>query len=86
MEKTITVEELRQDLNRVLRDVRAGATYRVTDHGEAIAEITGIDQQLWVPVEEVNPLLDELGADRDWGRELDEDRAAEPAARPGSYG
>lgn len=76
MGKSISIGELRQNPTRMLREVKAGATYTITDHGEPVAEITARRQPRWVPSEEVDFLLRELGADDAWTREIAADRAA----------
>ncbi|MCI1749054.1 MAG: type II toxin-antitoxin system prevent-host-death family antitoxin [Acidipropionibacterium sp.] len=70
MARTISVGELRQNPTRMLREVKEGATYTVTDHGEPVAEIACHRRQRWIPVEEVDGLLRELGADEAWQQEI----------------
>lgn len=82
MAKTISVGELRQNPTRMLREVKAGASYTVTDHGEPVAEIVARAQQRWVPSGEIDGLLRELGADAAWAREITSDRAAVDATDP----
>lgn len=76
MSKTISVGELRQNPTRMLREVKAGATYTVTDHGEPIAEIAARRQPRWVSGDEIDSVLRELGADEAWAREIATERAA----------
>jgi len=78
----ISVGELRQNPTRMLREVKAGATYVITDHGEAVAEVAPRRAQRWVPVAEVDALLRMIGADDIWAREIADIRAAESAADP----
>src|SRR6185312_10347462 len=54
MSKTISVGELRQNPTRMLREVKAGATYTVTDHGEPIAEVVAVRGPRWVCSEDVD--------------------------------
>lgn len=82
MAKTISVGELRQNPTKMLRDVKAGATYVVTDHGEPVAEVTRRREPRWVPAADVNALLQALGADGGLEREIAEARAAEGANDP----
>ncbi len=86
MSKTISIGQLRQNPTAMLREVRAGATYTVTDRGEPVAEIAARRQQRWVPGSDVDALLRGLGADDDWAHEIAEDRVdtgmADPWARP----
>jgi len=82
MTHSISVGQLRQNPTRMLRDVRAGATYTVTDHGEPIAAVVPRNAPRWVPSEEVGSLLRRLGADDLWAQEITAGRSAEDAADP----
>ncbi|MFP5022166.1 type II toxin-antitoxin system Phd/YefM family antitoxin [Pseudonocardia phyllosphaerae] len=82
MTRTISIGELRQNPTRMLREVREGATYTITDHGEPIAEVAAHRRPRWVPGDEVDSLLRELGADEAWAREIAVDRAAVEAPDP----
>ncbi len=82
MSKTISVGELRQNPTRMLREVRAGATYTVTDHGEPIAEVAPRRQTRWVSGDEFDSLLRELGADEAWAREIDAERTTVDVVDP----
>ncbi len=82
MAKTISIGELRQNPTQMLRDVKAGATYTITDHGEPVATVVGRRQPRWVPSEEIDSLLRELGADDAWAREIAGDRGAVEIADP----
>lgn len=82
MANTISVGELRQNPTPMLRKVKAGATYVITDHGEPVAEIAPRRRQQWVPAAEVDALLRELRPDESWAREIDDDRAAESVRDP----
>lgn len=77
MTNTISVGELRQNPTRMLREVKTGATYVITDHGEPMAEIVPKREQRWVPAAEVDALLHALGADQAWAREIATARSAE---------
>lgn len=76
MAKSISIGELRQNPTRMLREVRAGATYTITDHGEPVAEVAARRQARWVASEELDSLLRELGSDDAWARSIAVDRAA----------
>jgi prevent-host-death family protein len=76
MTHIISVGELRQNPARMLRDVKAGATYVVTDHGEPVAEIAPRREPRWVSAAAIDALLRELGEDEAWARDLAADRAA----------
>jgi prevent-host-death family protein len=80
--KTISIGELRQNPTQMLREVRRGASYTITDHGEPVAEVVAHRSPRWVPSEEVDALLRELGADDVWAREIAADRAAVEANDP----
>ena len=82
MANTISVGELRQNPTRMLREVKAGATYTITDHGEPVAEVTARHEARWVPIEELDELLQELGADDAWAREIATERAAVEVSDP----
>lgn len=82
MTKIISIGELRQNPTRMLREVKAGATYTITDHGEPVAEVTARQQPRWIPSEEIDVLLRELGADETWENEIAAERAAVEMADP----
>ncbi|MPV48606.1 MULTISPECIES: type II toxin-antitoxin system Phd/YefM family antitoxin [unclassified Pseudactinotalea] len=82
MPKTISIGELRQNPTRMLREVKAGATYMVTDHGEPIAEIAPRRQPRWVCGEEIDSVLRELGADDSWAREIATERSVVDVSDP----
>jgi len=79
---SISVGELRQNPTRMLREVRDGAVYTITDHGEPIAEVVPLRRQRWISSATVNALLQELGADLAWEREIASERAADDATDP----
>ncbi|MGC5617349.1 type II toxin-antitoxin system Phd/YefM family antitoxin [Georgenia sp. Z1491] len=82
MSKTISIGELRQNPTRMLREVKGGATYTITDHGEPVAEVAGHRRPRWVASEAIDSLLREFGADDAWAREIAIDRAAVDPADP----
>lgn len=79
MNRKISVGELRQNPTPMLREVKRGAKYTVTDHGEPIAEIVSHRTSRWVPAQDLARLLSELGGDQEWASEVAEAREAEPA-------
>lgn len=81
-ENRISVGELRQNPTRMLRDVKTGASYVVTDHGEPIAQIVPRREQRWLPSALVDDLLRDLGPDDAWARDVAAIRAVEPASDP----
>ena len=76
MNRAISVGELRRNPTSMLREVKAGAVYVVTDHGEPIAEVAPRREARWVPAADLDAVLREVGADEAWRRELEADRAA----------
>lgn len=82
MSRTISVGELRQNPTRMLREVKAGASYTVTDHGEPIAEIVARRQPRWIPGDEIDCLLRELGGEDAWAGEIAAERAAVEVVDP----
>jgi prevent-host-death family protein len=80
--KTISIGELRQNPTRMLREVRRGATYTITDHGEPVAEVVSRRAPRWIPIDELNVLLRELGSDDAREREMAADRAVVEMADP----
>lgn len=82
MGNTISVGELRQNPTRMLREVKAGATYVITDHGEPVAEVAPRREQRWVPAADVDTLLRHLKADDVWAQEVADARAAEGGDDP----
>ena len=86
MSDTISIGELRQNPTRMLRDVRGGASYTITDHGEPVAEVTAVRRPRWVPGHELDALLRDLGADDAWAHDIASARAAEGMTDPWSRG
>lgn len=86
MARNISIGELRQNPTQMLRDVKAGATYTITDHGEPVAQVAARQQPRWVPAEEINSLLRELGRDEAWERDIADHRAGTDAADPWEHG
>lgn len=88
MANTISVGQLRKNPTQMLRDVRNGATYTVTDHGEPVAEVSPTAQHRWVSSEDFNDLLHRLrelgdGADAaSWMRDIEDMRDAELVRDP----
>ena len=75
MANTISIGQLRQNPTAMLRDVRAGNPYQITDRGVPIANITPHTPRHHPPtMEELNALLEELGPDNQWAQEIRQDR------------
>ncbi|MBC7463554.1 MAG: type II toxin-antitoxin system prevent-host-death family antitoxin [Actinobacteria bacterium] len=45
--RKVGIRELRQDASSVLKDVKAGATIEITEHGHPIAHIIPIQRSGW---------------------------------------
>ncbi len=60
---TISIGQLRQNPTAMIRAVQAGETYTLTDRGRPVAEIRPHPGVRWVPFDQVNELLRELGPD-----------------------
>lgn len=82
MGKRISVGELRQNPTKMLREVKRGSKYTVTDHGEPIAEVVALERPHWIAASDVDALLRELGADGNWAQVIEAARGAEPADDP----
>ena len=86
MSKFISVGQLRQNPTQMLRDVRSGSTYTVTDRGEPIATIDGVQAGRWVPAQQIDTLLRELGENQAWAADIAEERAAIVLSDPWQVG
>lgn len=80
--KTIGIGELRQNPTQMLRDVKAGQTYLITDHGDPVAQISPRTDRTWILADDVDLLLKELGGDETWSREVADLRELEEARDP----
>ncbi len=78
--KTISVEQLRQNPTQMIREVRAGATYVLTDRGVPVADIAPHRERRGVPsekaAEELRRISAQLGPDPDWLKLIEEGRNA----------
>lgn len=70
----------------MLREVRNGATYVITDRGEPIAEIAARREPRWVPSDGLDTLLREMGGDETWAKQIAESRTAVNIAGPWERG
>ncbi|MHB8383838.1 MAG: type II toxin-antitoxin system Phd/YefM family antitoxin [Candidatus Binataceae bacterium] len=69
--KTISRSELRNRLTRVLRQVEAGESMRVTVDGRPIADLVPIaSARRWVPKARVLRLLEHAPLDRGFARDI----------------
>lgn len=73
--KTITIGRLRQNPTEMIRAVRAGETWVLTDRGMPVADIVPHREGPWRPVDEIVEMLRAIGPDPEWAGELDRWRA-----------
>jgi prevent-host-death family protein len=77
----ISIGELRQNPTAMLREVRRGASYVVTDRGWPVARISPYADARWVPADEINEIL-AAPTNTGWAADLASVRAAEPGDDP----
>lgn len=80
MVKTISVGQLRKNPTEMLRDVRKGTTYTITDHGEPVAEVSPRREPRWVSGEEFSQFLSEQKDridDSEWIQDIEDLRDEE---------
>lgn len=73
MGHTISIGRLRQNPTEMIRNVKEGATYTLTDRGQPVADIAPHRPARWRTGREVGAVLAQLGADPFWieqGRQL----------------
>ena len=80
-EPTISIGQLRQNPTEMIRAVRQGAEYVLTDHGVPTARIVPFRRHGWVRFEDVRDALREP-ADPAWIRVIDELRDSAPLRDP----
>ncbi|MGC1676986.1 MAG: type II toxin-antitoxin system prevent-host-death family antitoxin [Candidatus Binataceae bacterium] len=69
--KTIPQRELRNRISRVLRQVEAGQSLRITVDGRPVADLVPIaGARTWVPKDRVLQLLDRAPLDRKFARDI----------------
>jgi prevent-host-death family protein len=73
-EPTISVGHLRQNPTEMLRHVKEGTEYLLTDHGAPIARIVPLTQGPWVSEQKMRGAF-RTPVDPAWRRELGEQRA-----------
>jgi prevent-host-death family protein len=77
----ISVGRLRQNPTPMLREVRRGAVYTVTDRGWPVARVVPFAEPRWVPADQANAAL--AGPiDSSWAEEITAVRRAEPMDDP----
>lgn len=82
MEHTISVGQLRQNPTAMIREVKQGAVYTLTDRGQPVADITPHRSPRWRTGSDVAAVLAQLGPDQTWGEEAEQLRTAEPLRDP----
>ena len=75
VEHTISIGQLRQNPTEMIRNVKQGATYTLTDRGQPVADIAPHRPARWRTGREVGAVLAQLGADPLWIEELRQLRA-----------
>ncbi|MFA7505699.1 MAG: type II toxin-antitoxin system prevent-host-death family antitoxin [Burkholderiaceae bacterium] len=79
--KTISVGQLRQNPTQMIREVRAGARYVLTDRGVPVADIAPHRERRGVPseqaAEELRRISEQFGPDPDWLKLIEEGRDAD---------
>ncbi|MDP9117197.1 MAG: hypothetical protein M3O28_08085 [Actinomycetota bacterium] len=66
----ISVGQLRQNPTAMIRDVKQGATYTLTDRGQPVADIAPHRPAQWRRGADVSEFLARLGADPAWAEEV----------------
>lgn len=86
VKKTISIGQLRQNPTQMIRDVRAGEVYVLTDRGVPVADIAPHREQRWVSgvdaMAALNELAQEFGPDPEWQRTIEEWRDTSPLRDP----
>lgn len=82
VEHTISIGQLRQNPTDMIRDVRQGATYTLTDRGQPVADISPHRPARWRTGREVGAVLAQLGADPLWIEEARQVRADDELRDP----
>jgi len=84
-DRTISVGQLRQNPTEMIRAVRAGETWTLTDRGVPVADIVPHRRRQWVPIEEIAEALRGLKFDAALADEIeamrDADRLTDPWER-----
>jgi prevent-host-death family protein len=75
MSQTISIGQLRQNPTAMIRDVRAGASYTVTDHGEPVADVVPHRTGRITRWGDASAVLAAMGPDERWAEELRRNRA-----------
>ena len=82
MEHTISIGQLRQNPTEMIRDVKQGATYTLTDRGQPVAVIAPHRPERWRIGGEVGAVLSQLGADPLWIQQARQLRADDELGDP----
>lgn len=81
MERSISIGQLRQNPTAMIREVKGGAVYTLTDRGQPVADIAPHRPAAWRSGSEAAAILDELGPDRLSEAEAEQCRAEEAGPR-----
>ena len=82
MGHTISIGQLRQNPTAMIRDVKQGATYTLTDRGQPVADIAPHRPERWRMGREASAVLSQLGADLLWMKEARRLRADDELRDP----
>lgn len=82
MGNIISIGQLRQNPAPMLRQVRRGAAFTVTDRGEPVADIVPHRDQDWKPLAEVAAILAAIDPDPAWVNELAKQRPVADLTNP----
>lgn len=66
MEHSISIGQLRQNPTQMIRDVKQGTTYTLTDRGQPVADIAPHRPARWRTGGEAGAVLAQLGPDPLW--------------------
>jgi prevent-host-death family protein len=83
-ERTISVGQLRQNPTAMIRAVRAGQHWTVTDRGVPVADVIPHVARQWTPIGTIAEALQRVPFDGELAAELDAMRDAETMADPWS--
>ncbi|MGA1828538.1 type II toxin-antitoxin system prevent-host-death family antitoxin [Microbacterium sp.] len=83
-ERTISVGQLRQNPTTMIRAVRAGQHWTVTDRGVPVADVIPHVPRQWTPIGDIAEALRRLHFDGELAAEVDAMRDAETMTDPWS--
>ena len=80
----ISVGQLRQNPTKMIRDVREGGEYMLTDRGVPTARIIPFRPHRWIPYDEVRDLMTQV-VDPEWIADIEAIREDDPLTDPWGY-